>query len=153
MIRLLKKISSYQGSARSHEEKWTENFVERISKIYRELIKYEIHNITTGPMIFQHFRNFEKWSFLLFFENFIFISFSLFFAILIFWRGALRVLRAETRLTVYRTMYSTETVAKPARLGPAQNSKPRQNFIELARFWFMMWRKVPGIRCRAYVED
>ena len=36
-------------------------------------------------------------------------------------RIALRVPPAETRLTVYRTMYNTETVAKPGRPEPAQN--------------------------------
>ena len=29
---------------------------------------------------------------------------------------------------------STETVAKPGRLGPAQNDEPMQNFVELSRF-------------------
>ena len=30
-----------------------------------------------------------------------------------------------------------ETVAKPGRLGPAQNDKPMQNFLELSRFCSM----------------
>ena len=36
--------------------------------------------------------------------------------------GTLQVLRAETWLTVYRTIASTETIAKLARLGPAKNN-------------------------------
>ena len=39
------------------------------------------------------------------------------------WRGTLRVLRAETWLTVYRTIANTETIAKLARLGPAKNGE------------------------------
>ena len=39
------------------------------------------------------------------------------------WRGTLRVLRAGTWLTVYRTIVNTETVTKPGRLGPAQKGK------------------------------
>ena len=35
----------------------------------------------------------------------------------------------------------TETVAKPGRLGPAQNDEPMQNFIELSMFWWWPWIK------------
>ena len=41
---------------------------------------------------------------------------------------ALRVIRAGTRLTVHRSLQTTETIAKLARLGPADNGKlPPQN--------------------------
>ena len=60
---------------------------------------------------------------------------------------------AETRLTVYRRLdiewkYSsfsksnTETVAKPGRLGLAQNGKPMENFVESSMFCSMTLRKV-----------
>ena len=47
----------------------------------------------------------------------------------------------------------TETVAKPGRLGPAQNGEPMRNFVELSMFWCMTLRKVHGKPCRAYHED
>ena len=62
---------------------------------------------------------------------------------------ALRVIRAETRLTVHRAL----PVAKPARLGSAENDEPMQNFVELARFYSMTLIKVHRIRFRAYVDD
>ena len=52
-------------------------------------------------------------------------------------RGTLRVHRAENWLTVYRTLANTETIAKPGRLGPAQNGKPMRKFVELSRFCSM----------------
>ena len=36
----------------------------------------------------------------------------------------------------------TETVAKPARPRAAGNGKLTQNFVELARFWWITWIKV-----------
>ena len=47
----------------------------------------------------------------------------------------------------------TKTVAKPSRLGPAQNGEPTQNFIELSMFLCITLRKVHRKPCRAYVED
>ena len=47
----------------------------------------------------------------------------------------------------------TKTVAKPDRLGPAQNDKPMQIFVELSRFWWITLREVHRKPCRAYVED
>ena len=47
----------------------------------------------------------------------------------------------------------TETVAKPGRLGPAQNDELTQNFIELARFCIVKYMKSPKISFRAYIED
>ena len=60
---------------------------------------------------------------------------------------ALRVIRAGTRLTVHRSLpwlvewkYSsfsksnTETLAKPGRLGPAQNNKPMRNLSSYQGF-------------------
>ena len=69
------------------------------------------------------------------------------------WRGTLRVLRAETWLTVYRTIASTETVAKPGRLGPAQNDKPMRNFIELTMFCIISEDKSSRISCPEYIVD
>ena len=43
-------------------------------------------------------------------------------------RGILRVLRAETWLTVYRTIAITKTIAKLARLGPAKNDTTLTKF-------------------------
>ena len=128
------------------------------------------------------------------------------------WRGTLRVLRAETWLTVYRTIaisptrrvirkpwhrptvldsllvwivvelrpggsarpheairsystsppsgnqvdgspldWHTETLAKPGRLGPAQNDKPMRNFIELAVFCIISEVKNSRISCPEYI--
>ena len=47
----------------------------------------------------------------------------------------------------------TETVAKPGRLGPAQNGKPMQNFIELTMFCIMIEEKSPRISCPEQIED
>ena len=46
--------------------------------------------------------------------------------------GTLRVLRAETWLTVYlpHDCHNTETIAKPARLGPAKNDT---TLVEISR--------------------
>ena len=46
-----------------------------------------------------------------------------------------------------------ETVAKPARLGPAKNGTTLEIFFELSRFWIFTLRKVHRKRCRAYIED
>ena len=73
---------------------------------------------------------------------------------------ALRVIRAGTRLTVHRSLpYSsfsksnTETVAKPGRLGPAQNDEPMHFFIELTMFCMMIEEKTHRISCPEYIED
>ena len=69
-------------------------------------------------------------------------------------RGTLRVLRAETWLTVYRTIaINTETVAKPGRLGPAQNGKLMENFIGLTYFCIITLMKAHRISCPEYIED
>ena len=47
----------------------------------------------------------------------------------------------------------TETVAKPDRLGPAQNDKPMQHFVELSRFHSMKCIKTQRKPCQAYIED
>ena len=47
----------------------------------------------------------------------------------------------------------TETVAKPGRLGPAQNDEPMQNFIELTMFCIIFWEKSPRISCPEYIKD
>ena len=47
----------------------------------------------------------------------------------------------------------TETIAKPARLGPAKNDTTLEFFIELLTFWWITLRKVHRKRCRAYIED
>ena len=36
---------------------------------------------------------------------------------------------------------STETVAKPARLGPAQHDTTSKKIVEFARFWMMKYMK------------
>ena len=46
----------------------------------------------------------------------------------------------------------TETIAKPDRVGPAQNGKPMQNFVELSSFCSMTLKKTQRKHCRAYVE-
>ena len=46
----------------------------------------------------------------------------------------------------------TETVAKPDRLGPAQNGKPMQNIIELTMFCITIEEKSPRISCPEYIE-
>ena len=47
----------------------------------------------------------------------------------------------------------TETVAKPARLGPAENDETLENFIELLIFCIMIDKKMPRISCPEYIED
>ena len=54
-MRDTKILSSYQGFALRHEEKCTENVVERMLKTNMELIKYENVNATARPMIFKNF--------------------------------------------------------------------------------------------------
>ena len=47
----------------------------------------------------------------------------------------------------------TETMAKPGRLGPAQNDEPMQNFVEITMFCMMIGEKIPRIFCTEYIED
>ena len=49
--------------------------------------------------------------------------------------------------------HNTETVAKPGRLGPAQNDELMQNFIELTIFWSMFEEKTPRKCCQECIED
>ena len=49
--------------------------------------------------------------------------------------------------------HNTETIAKLARLGPAENGKLMENFIELTKFCIMFDKKTHMIRCQAYNED
>ena len=63
-------------------------------------------------------------------------------------------------LTVHRSLpYSsfsestTETIAKLARLGPAENGEPMENFIELTMFYIMIEEKSPRISCPEYIDD
>ena len=48
-------------------------------------------------------------------------------------RGTLRVLRAETWLTVDRTIANTETIAQLARLGPAKNGELLTKFCRVSK--------------------
>ena len=57
--------------------------------------------------------------------------------------------QAETRLTVYRRL----GMAKPGRLGPAQNDKLMENFIELTLFCIITLMKAHRISCPEYIED
>ena len=47
----------------------------------------------------------------------------------------------------------TETVAKPGRLGPAQNDELTQKNVELARFCMMDEKNSPRTFCPKYIED
>ena len=47
----------------------------------------------------------------------------------------------------------TKTIAKPARVGPAENGKLMENFFELSRFCSMKYRKTQRKPCQAYVEN
>ena len=47
----------------------------------------------------------------------------------------------------------TEAVAKPGRLGPAQNDEPMQNLFELTMFCSMIDKKTHRISCPEYTED
>ena len=49
--------------------------------------------------------------------------------------------------------YHTETVAKPARLGPAKNGTTLENFIELSSFFIVFEKKTHRISCPEYIED
>ena len=70
------------------------------------------------------------------------------------WGGTLRALRAETWLTVDRTIAcNTETVAKPDRVGPAQNGEPMQNFVELIMFCIIIEQKSARISCPECIGD
>ena len=44
----------------------------------------------------------------------------------------------------------TETIAKLARLAPAENGKLMENFLELTKFYMMFDKKIHRIRCQAY---
>ena len=93
-----------------------------------------------GSMIYQNFQNFEK----MIKRKIEICNFREENAQkIVRLRGTLRVLRAETWLTVYRTIASnTETIAKLARLGPAKNDTTLKNFIELTMFCSMTLIKV-----------
>ena len=47
----------------------------------------------------------------------------------------------------------TETVAKPDRLGPAQNDKPMQKNIKLTMFCIITLMRSHRISCPEYIED
>ena len=47
----------------------------------------------------------------------------------------------------------TETVAKPGRLGPAQNGELTRNFIELTMFRWILDKKSHRISCPECIED
>ena len=147
-------LSSYQCFAWLPWEKGTENPVQLTLKINMDVSKSEEHDSRSRPMISLNFQkvlkteNLQKTK----------ITWKLNFLKkngknIVGWRGTLRVLRAETWLTVYRTIANMETVAKPGRLGPAQNDEPMQNFVELSRFCLMTFKKALRKLCRAYVED
>ena len=53
------------------------------------------------------------------------------------WRGTLRVLRAETWLTVYRTIAIRKQWLSPPDLGPHKMVRHRPKMIELAMFCIM----------------
>ena len=130
MIQLWKILSSYQCFDGLPWEKCTENLVERMLKININVFNCKNENATTRPMISQNFRTFqkmrisEKISKNIEISNFIEEQDNKFMG----WRGTLRVLRAETWLTVYRTIANTETIAKLARLGPAKNGTTMTEF-------------------------
>ena len=48
---------------------------------------------------------------------------------------------------------NTETVAKPGRLGLAQNDEPMQNFVDLSSFWIITLMKAHSIFCPECIED
>ena len=49
--------------------------------------------------------------------------------------------------------HNTETIAKLARLWPAENDEPMQNLVELAMFCSITFQKTHRKPCRAYIED
>ena len=118
-------------------------------KINIELIKHENAYATTRPIGFQIFENLRK--------NEEFQDFMFFFVFLgkliFFWRGTLRVLHAETRLTVYRTMYIRKQWLSPADQDPHKMVIHHPEMIELAMFCIMKYMKSQRKCCRAYIED
>ena len=67
--------------------------------------------------------------------------------------GTLRVLRAETWLTVYRTIAIRKQVDKKNKKEPTINDTTFENFVELTRFCSITLIKVHRKSCRAYIED
>ena len=65
------------------------------------------------------------------------------------WGDLLYEFPAETWLTGYRRPY----MAKPGRLGLAQNDEPMHIFIEVTMFCIMIEEKSPRISCPEYIED
>ena len=49
--------------------------------------------------------------------------------------------------------HNTETVAKPGRLGPAQNDEPMHFLIELTIFCMTIEEESPRICCPEHIED
>ena len=120
MIQHWKILSSYQYVDGWPWEKCTENLVQCMLKINRNVIKCEKHNPTTRSLIFLNFRKF--WKNDNFEKNSKKMNKSWFWKRdgqnIMGWRGTLRVLRAETWLTVYRTIAIRKQWLSRADLGP-----------------------------------
>ena len=154
MINQCKILSSYQCFARWHDEKCTENLVKRILKINMNVIKCRKRNATTRFMIFQISGNFEKMRiFKKISKNMKFWIFEKKDKKCVGWRGTLRVLRAETWLTVYRTIAIRKQWLSRADLGPHKMINQCKILSSYQCFASMTLRKVHRNSCRAYIED
>ena len=98
-----------------------------------ERIKYENANATARPIIFLNFRNSKKIRISVFFENFIF-CFPLLFRKFHFFARHSTSPPCGNQVDGLPPARHTETVAKPARLGPAKNGTTFENFGQVAPY-------------------
>ena len=154
MRRLSKIWSSYHGFGLWHEEKCKENVVERMLKINIEPIIPENGTATSRPIGFQIFEILRKTKNLkIFFEKIHFYFVLLYFFWNVFFEGTLRVLRAETWLTVYRTIAIRKQWLSQPDQGPRKMVRVDHKMIEVARFCSTKCMKTQRKSCRAYIED
>ena len=86
-----------------------------IANYEKTFFDLNIESISGDIINFRDFKN-EEFQFMFFLKKL--LIFSLFFENLFFWRSTLRVLRAETRLTVDRTIAIREQWLSRADFGP-----------------------------------
>ena len=124
-------------------------------KINIELIKLENANVTTMPIGFQIFEILRKMkNFKIFLKICIFILFFFIFSEPHFSMERHSTSpRAETWLTVYRTIAIRKQWLSQPDLGPHKMVIHHPKMIELDRFCSMKYIKSQRKCCRAHVED
>ena len=150
MVKHWKILSSYRCFDGSPWEKCTENLVEHMLKINTNVVRCRNDNAIAAPLRSQIFENFEKMkNFQENIENF--RNFGISSEGRQEWRGMTRHSTSPPCGNLVDGLphdCHTETVAKPGRLGPAQNGEPMQNFLELSRFCSMTLQKTQRKPCQ-----